>query len=203
MTSQEWDREYRRGDWDYLSRASERPRYAVLAERIDARFLSGGGDVLDLGCGSGILRERLADPSVASYTGVDVSGEAVALAERRAYPRSNFIAASIDQWEPNRPYDAIVFNEVLYYLPQPLESMRRFERWLASDGSLYVSMWHPSTLLRLIGPRRTKVGMARRLHGLIWTEIDRAYDVVADLTTQSNRLQRWRIQELRPARPSS
>jgi SAM-dependent methyltransferase len=196
--SNRWDREYRRGDWSYLRDASESPRYAALAGCIVMRLATGGASVLDLGCGPGILREHLPDRAIARYTGIDLSKEAVASARSPRRRRSALMVASIDEWQPDQQYDAIVFNEVLYYLPQPLDSMRRYERWLTPDGSLYVSMWYPSALLRLVGPRRGKVAHARRQYGRIWDEIDSRYDVATDLTAHHSSLQRWRIKELRP-----
>jgi SAM-dependent methyltransferase len=196
--SNRWDREYRRGDWSYLRDASESPRYAALAGCIVMRLATGTASVLDLGCGPGILREHLPDRAIARYTGIDLSKEAVASARSPRRRGSAFMVASIDEWQPDQQYDAIVFNEVLYYLPQPLDSMRRYEHWLKPDGSLYVSMWHPSAFLRLFGPRRGKVAHARRQYGRIWDKIDSRYDVATDLTAHHSSLQRWRIKELRP-----
>jgi SAM-dependent methyltransferase len=191
-----WDGEYRRGDWNFLRGGSERARYAALAKCIVGRDSSSPKLVLDLGCGAGVLREHLREESLERYTGVDVSSEAIASARLGRHRRSTFIAASIDEWHPDRQYNAIVFNEVLYYLPEPLATMHRYAGWLSTGGSLYVSMWHPAALLSVRGPTRAKVVRARLAHGRIWSDINGTYDVVTDLTVQSNRLQRWRIEEL-------
>jgi 2-polyprenyl-3-methyl-5-hydroxy-6-metoxy-1,4-benzoquinol methylase len=80
-------------------------------------------------------------------TGVDWSNEAVELARQGDYERAVFIPASIDEGVPDGRYDAIVFNEVLYYLPQPLVTVERYARFLTDGGSMFVSMWDPATFI--------------------------------------------------------
>ena len=192
-----WDIEYTRGDWDYLRGFGEEVRYAALAGCITGRDRDSPKLVLDLGCGTAILREHLPQESLERYTGVDLSNEAVASARLRGHERSTFIAASIDEWQPDRYYDTIVFNEVLYYLPQPLATMSRYAAWVSEGGSIFVSMWYPAAFLSVRRPTRAKVIRARLEYMRIWNEINRRYEVVADLTVKRNRLQRWRIEELR------
>lgn len=53
---------------------------------------------------------------------------------------------------PDRKYDAIVFNECLYYFDDPVETIRRYRSFLARDGvfviSLFNRLWFSRRLLR-------------------------------------------------------
>jgi 2-polyprenyl-3-methyl-5-hydroxy-6-metoxy-1,4-benzoquinol methylase len=154
--------------------------------------------ILDLGCGEGILRERLGSSSIERYTGVDWSNEAVELARQRDNERAEFIPASIDEWIPDGRYDAIVFNEVLYYLPQPLVTVARYARSLTDSGSMFVSMWNPAVLVSARSPVSMRRLRVRLEYSLLWKRLDRQYDVLADVVAKRDRLRTWRIQEFRP-----
>lgn len=65
---------------------------SVLLDALSARGV-GGGLVIDLGCGSGILSEQLANHGY-DVLGIDISAAHVALARRRV-PRARFIVASL------------------------------------------------------------------------------------------------------------
>jgi 2-polyprenyl-3-methyl-5-hydroxy-6-metoxy-1,4-benzoquinol methylase len=44
--------------------------------------------------------------------------------------------------EPPHPFDIIVFNEILYYFPDPHEQLRRYQRYLAPQGLFIISMFY-------------------------------------------------------------
>jgi 2-polyprenyl-3-methyl-5-hydroxy-6-metoxy-1,4-benzoquinol methylase len=201
-THREWDDEYRVGAWDVLRTELERPRYRALATRVSGANTGAPRRILDLGCGTGVLRSHLETGSVESYTGVDWSAEAVKEAHRGGHARSSFHVASIVDWEPDDRYDAIVFNEVLYYLPEPVAVAERYSAYLSDAGSLLVSMWCPSTVQ---DRRPAKPSILRARLGLwrIWRALGRRFDVVHDTVAQTSALRRWRIQELRAPEPPS
>jgi SAM-dependent methyltransferase len=75
------DEEYARGHWDYLKSLEEMSRYAVIAG-----YCEHGGDVssvLDLGCGSGVLRHWRRPSGRIQNVGVDLSKVAI--------DKSNFV----------------------------------------------------------------------------------------------------------------
>jgi trans-aconitate methyltransferase len=199
-SGQAWDREYQEGEWDYLRRFDEEVRYEHLAACIASRGDDHRKVVVDLGCGIGLLREHLPTDSIAQYIGIDWSSEAIAQAREQRYEQSDFVAASIDEWEPDNHYDAIVFNEVLYYLPQPVETVARYAHCLADGGSIFVSMWHPAIFISPRHPTRSKILRARHQYRRIWRALDSDYKVTAEIVVKRDRVQRWRIQELRPGR---
>lgn len=134
-----WDRQYQAGDWTYMEKLDQSARYAAVINYI-AR-LKPGGRILDVGCGTGILRRRLPAEAFASYHGIDISAKAVAAASDLRDARTRFSRADLRSFEADERYDVVVFNEVLYYLPRPIEELRRFaRRFLAEDGIVVVSM---------------------------------------------------------------
>ena len=134
-----WDTEYLSDKWTYLRGIQELSRYSVVVGY--ARFLHPEGSVLDLGCGEGILQERLGSTNYRRYLGVDVSQAAIELARSRQNENTGFVCADVATFVPDAPFDVIVFNEVLYYLDDPVGVMRHYERHLKPGGIFILSMF--------------------------------------------------------------
>ena len=193
----DWDRDYREGKWDGLRDLDQQMRYAILAGCILGHDHEAPKLVLDLGCGIGILREYLPSGSIDRYTGVDLSVEAVEQARLHGHERSGFVAVSVDDWEPDGDYDAIVFNEVLYYLPRPVALVERYARSLRSGGSIFVSMWYPSVSISVLRPTRGTNVRARFGYSRIWRTLSRQFEIVNDIVVRQHGVRKWRIQQLR------
>jgi len=134
-----WEEEYQANRWEYMKDLKELGRYSIIAGYI--RYLKPAGSILDLGCGEGILLEHLRPESYSGYVGVDMSQEAIQKAQDRHDGKTTFISANITTFVPDRKYDAIVFNEVLYYLDDPLLVMKRYENFLKPNGVFIVGMY--------------------------------------------------------------
>ena len=134
----EWDRDYRAGRWTYLTAPKEQARLAVAALYVK---LFGGPRVLDIGCGSGQLFPLLERERLASYTGVDLSRAAIE-ASAVADAKARFVVASAEAFTPpaDARYDAILFNEVVYFLADPLAELARYAGFLAPGGVVIVSI---------------------------------------------------------------
>ena len=136
-----WEEQYRAGTWDFLRGRDELARYAVLVGYLQA--LRPGGSVLDVGCGDGQLRERLRPLGYSRFVGVDLAAAAIARAAAVADPQARFVAADAELWSPpaGELFDAIVFNECLYYFDRPVATAVRYQRHLQPGGLLLVSMF--------------------------------------------------------------
>jgi SAM-dependent methyltransferase len=135
--AERWEAQYRGGHWELMRGLDELSRYGTIAAYL--RRLHAGGRVLDVGCGEGILREHLGP---GPYTGIDVSAVAVERARAAADDRAEFHAADAEEWSPADPgtrFDAIVFNECVYYFTRPVDTVRRYRQWLAPGGTVVVS----------------------------------------------------------------
>jgi len=139
----QWEREYRHERWSYMRGLTELARYSVIAGYIS--YLRSGGSILDLGCGEGILRERLDPASYSRYVGVDIAQTAIDAARARSSAAAaSFICCDITTFEPDAGFDVIVLNEVLYYVQDPIAVLRRYQRCLQPDGILILSSYaHP------------------------------------------------------------
>lgn len=133
-----WDKEYSSGRWDYLAQLSELSRFSVLAGYL--RHFKPGGSILDVGCGEGVLADRLGPSDFSRYEGVDLSAVAIDRATRRSRPNTAFSAADAEVYVPTNTFDTIVFNEVLYLLREPLRTVERYLTALNDRGVLMVSI---------------------------------------------------------------
>jgi 2-polyprenyl-3-methyl-5-hydroxy-6-metoxy-1,4-benzoquinol methylase len=135
---QQWDAQYACGNWDYLRSVGELARYSVIAGYC--RQHKPEVSVCDVGCGEGIL-ERALWPAYSHYLGIDVSDAAI----RRARAANQHSAAASYQcadallFDTAEHFDVIVFNECLYYFPQPGAVLHRYEKYLNADGAFVVS----------------------------------------------------------------
>jgi len=130
------DEVYKSGTWDDLDqRVSEE-----LVEMVEAH--AGGGDILDLGCGPGLLSAALAPEAFASYLGVDVSAEAIAIANKRASEKVSFQLGDIERLRPERSYDLIVFTESIMYVnpTRRLKVLKGYADKLKPRGRLMVTV---------------------------------------------------------------
>jgi 2-polyprenyl-3-methyl-5-hydroxy-6-metoxy-1,4-benzoquinol methylase len=173
---EEWEAQYRDGNWRYLDGCGEIAHYSVIVGYY--AYLRPGGSVLDVGCGEGVLQERLSPHGYSRYLGLDISKEAIARANARAPSsakagdRTQFLEADVENFRlpaGGPRFDVVVFNEVLYYCNDPLQLLRRFAReTLTKDGIAIISMHRSTTSLRL------------------WRLIEAAQIVAEDQTTVTN-----------------
>ena len=131
--------EYARGTWDYLRGPEEVSRFSVVVGYC--RYFNSQGSILEIGCGEGILQERLDGGRHRRYLGVDISAEAIARAARRQNSSTSFVVEDAQVFCPDEPFDVIVFNECLEYFADPLGLVRRYERFLAPGGIYIVSIF--------------------------------------------------------------
>lgn len=135
-----WQETYSAGDWDFLDSRPQRGRHYAIAGMLRERFPA-GPRVLDVGCGLGTLRRALGDG--APYVGLDISAEAIERA-RTTHQRSGarFVQADFLAHADAGVYDAVVLNEMLYYLPlgRVSEAVRKAARLSGPGGVVIVSM---------------------------------------------------------------
>lgn len=175
------DKEYADGAWDYLADLPELGRFSVLAGYCQS--LSVKPRILEIGCGEGLLPERLCHARVASYTGVDISERAITRAAEKALPDASFITADAAGFEPSGTYDLILFTECLEYFDDPLAVVQRYEGSLTKDGHFLVSMF---------------VGTDTNRTARIWKMLAQRYAAVDETrVTNAHRLS-WIIRVLRP-----
>ena len=140
-----WDQQYRAGTWDGL--VAETERHACVASLV-GRFAPPEPFVLDVGCGHGALARQMRGGACERYVGIDISGEAVRRAGVEGAAGESFHAVDVEGGPPGflapGSVDAAIFAEVLYYLDDPLATLRRFVPLLSPRGIFVFSLWKPS-----------------------------------------------------------
>ena len=180
-----WEAQYAAGRWDFLAQLPELARFSILAGYI--HHLKPGGAVLDTGCGQGALLSRLPTACYSKYVGIDVSGSAIAVAQKQQSERSSFLVADCEEYSPVEHFDVIVFNEVLCCLRDPLLTVERYARSLNPDGLLLVSLC-----------------TAARGSATILRRLKRAYAAVDEVQVfHSGRKISWACAALRPIAPAA
>lgn len=96
--------------------------------------------VIDLGCGPGNSTELVAARfPQAQVIGLDSSPDMIEAARRRL-PHVRFELADILQWSDPNPFDVILANAVLHWLPDHAALLSRLVAKLSDGGSLAVQM---------------------------------------------------------------
>jgi SAM-dependent methyltransferase len=170
-----WNRQYAAGEWTWLSRPGELARYGVLA--MYALELKPGGKLLDVGCGEGLLRDRLHPRAFTQYVGIDFE-EPIRRAAHRADERTRFMVADMNFFVADTVFDTIVFNESLYIFRNVADGLKRYEQFLAPDGIILVSMHG--------GERQQE----------IWTLLAERYRAIDEVTLSSGDGSRWTCKAL-------
>jgi trans-aconitate 2-methyltransferase len=96
--------------------------------------------VVDLGCGPGNSTEVLAArfPN-AAVRGIDSSADMIETARRRL-PKAEFAIGGIEDWRDAGPFDVILANAVLHWIPDHATLLPALVARLASGGGLAVQM---------------------------------------------------------------
>ena len=145
-------RENRKDSWQRLRGRDEAARYRAV--RSATEHHAHDGFVLDIGCSQGILQEGL---RYGRYLGVDNCEQSITLARPKAGRMTQFVCADGSNFVADQPPDAVVMNEVLYYLPDPIGVVAHHARRLAPGGvviiSIYARTWYSRRLLSALARR--------------------------------------------------
>jgi SAM-dependent methyltransferase len=140
MSAGDWDREYSSDVWKRLHSVGELGRYSLIVGYCN--HYRPGGSVLEIGCGEGLLAQRLSQAGVTRYLGVDVSASAIETAGKLGLAGHSFVAADAAAYQPpaDGSQDLLVFNETLYYFDAPAHEAARYARCLNPEGLMVVSL---------------------------------------------------------------
>jgi len=136
---QMWDSEYASGFGELLKLPEAVEHTLTLVEFMSSAKKN--TTILDVCCGEGILLDCLEPPGYERYLGFDFSDVALKNASKRVNARASFARGIAESFVPDGHFDSIVFNECLYCLAEPLRVMHRYERYLAGDGVMLVSLF--------------------------------------------------------------
>ena len=171
-----WEAQFAEGVWNYLETEEEAAHYQEIVSMCSE--LPESSSLLDVGCGAGVLlkylRLRLGTSRI-RYSGIDISENAIS--QLRAF----FPEVSCERHDPETAsvpgqFDAIVFNESLYYFKNPMRLVHRLvQNNLNPGGILVVSMCEYGA------------------HDQLWHRLERDFPLKAASAVTNGRGQRWFI----------
>ena len=115
--------------------------------------------ILDVGCGSGRLLERLASAGFSNLMGVDPF-----IAQDVQTP-SGVPIKKVTLAQVTESFDVIMFNHSLEHVPDPVASLKDASRRLAPDGTILVRVPTPSS-------------DAWQVYGIDWVQLDAPRHIV-------------------------
>lgn len=136
-----WDSQYLRGVWDHMNDLNQLGRYSIIIGYL--KLFKLGGSILDVGCGDGLIQKKLATNDYSKYIGIDLSTEAIRRASKIAGENVQFISKDMEKYDTNEKFDAIIFNESVYYVgdSRVLNLLKKYKRYIKEDGIFIISMF--------------------------------------------------------------
>jgi trans-aconitate methyltransferase len=124
---------------------------ALLAPQPEER-------ILDLGCGTGHLTARIAAAG-AHVVGLDSSEEMIAEA-RRNFPELEFVVGDAQDFQFDKPFDAVFSNAALHWVRQPERAAYCICEALTPGGRFVAEMGGEGNIERVLeGVRRARVAI--------------------------------------------
>ena len=77
--------------------------------------------------------------------GIDLAEEAIRQGEHRVDDRVEFLVSDAEAYQPAERWDAIVFNESVYFFDAPIDTVLRYRDALSEGGTLIVSTYRHAT----------------------------------------------------------
>ncbi|RRB00795.1 class I SAM-dependent methyltransferase [Larkinella rosea] len=134
-----WNYQYDKGLWDGLKGLDELARFSVIVGYI--KYLKPGQpEILEIGCGEGLLQQRLQTQNYGRFVGMDIADSAIQTAQALADEKCTYLVADMDLYQPSGQFDIIVFNESIYYSKHPLKTLQRYATYLKANGLLIVTI---------------------------------------------------------------
>lgn len=135
-----WNSEYTSGLWNRLTDIDELGHYAVLLGFLI--YTQANRTILDVGCGKAVLLDYLRRScGYERYVGIDISEVAIEANRHKSDERTSFLQGNIEILCPLGQFDAIVFNECLYYLADPFAVIDNCASHLNERGVFMTSLF--------------------------------------------------------------
>ena len=125
--------------------------FKLLRRKVISQLkkLNPGGELADIGCGSGNLIIQIAEKiSGLNLVGIDISSEILELAKKRAIEKQvdkkiEFKIGTVENLPfPNNSVDFIVSTLSLHHWVEPIKAFNEFYRVLKENGTLLIFDFH-------------------------------------------------------------
>lgn len=174
-----WDKRYNSGEWSYLDDISELGHYSLIVGYC--QHMAPKGKYLDVGCGEGVLQQRLAVLPYERFTGIDISKVAIDNAnEKYKDERTEFFAADASNYKDDFLYDVIIFNESLYCFNDSVEILNHYAQLLSPQGVFVISMH------------------VQEMSIFHWPEIEKHFDILDAVDIKNDNDIAWKCKLVKP-----
>lgn len=149
MTAKEITQDY----YDTFSKTYEAKRhhgYHVLLDELETDVVRTycHGKLLEAGCGTGLILERLSNAGFQSLVGIDLSHGMLSYARRRGF---NVLQGSVEHLPfPNESFDGVISFKVLAHVPNIRKAILEFSRVTKPDGHLVLEFYNRYSLRSLL-----------------------------------------------------
>ncbi|MEZ4903623.1 MAG: class I SAM-dependent methyltransferase [Spirosomataceae bacterium] len=133
-----WNYQYNLGRWESLGDLQELGRFSVIVGY--AQFLKPQGSILEIGGGEGYLQQRFDKSKYSLYYCTDVSDVAIARGKKYEDAKTKYFVADMNTYQPDRKFDVIILNEVIYYADSVDKILNRFNPYLEDNGIFIMSI---------------------------------------------------------------
>lgn len=170
------------------------PRYldATTGETLRRIDATGARAALDVGCGTGLLLERIARawPGL-RLAGVDLSPGMLAAARRRLGSRAALVAGTADRLPfPDDGFDLAVSTSALHHWHDPVAAIAEIRRVLRPGGRATITDWCADRWLDRLRDRLLR--RTESAHHRSFRSVELAA-LLADAGFGDVRIERWRI----------
>lgn len=141
----EWSETYEEGIWSYYFSLANKKILELLKGRV-----SSSANILDVGCGPGLLIEQLAQNFTGEIVGLDISPKMIEFAKKRCSDFKNveFINTDIESAGTNKKFDAIVCMNSFHHYNDHVNVLKDLGKLLNEDGTIILLDPHRDNLLR-------------------------------------------------------
>jgi len=148
---QRFDEQFKTGFWNYLTNLDELAHYSVIIGYCYNWETKPA--ILDVGCGDGILLEKLTKIGYSYYEGIDLSKEAIKKINHRVDNKTKLIITDMLDYSSDRLFDSIIFSESICYIGSVEKIsliIKKYSGLLNSNGKIIVSNWNNSPNINII-----------------------------------------------------
>ena len=113
----------------------------IIGAILDNAEVGEGMDVLDVGCGTGVLFPYYRKRNVASVTGIDISPEMAKIAAGKfgSEPKVQVVCGDVEEISFDRKFDRIVVYNAFPHFPKPKRLIKTLSALLKEDGRLTIA----------------------------------------------------------------
>ncbi|WP_051463685.1 class I SAM-dependent methyltransferase [Leptolyngbya sp. PCC 6406] len=116
---------------------------ATVQETMHRLDLTSHGRILDLGCGTGTLIQRLLHLTPETeIVGLDPSAEMLSVARQKLPKSVELLVGSADKIPfPNESFDLVISTNAFHYFRHPSQAIQEIKRVLKPNGNLVITDW--------------------------------------------------------------